>query len=556
MLDTDSTPPLTLAATPIRPRPRIDVSTLRAAVHATDYALALSGVHVPANVRIRWKAGFTTAAWRYTPPHVITIGDRLLVRATAATCADPIRIHGYVQSYYEHELAHACHTVSDLDAIVRELGRVLGMPTADPVEPCEVSGARHQQIAPWLVGAFRLLNVFEDARIEHRWRSETRRGFGWTVYEQSPPTPAASALACFERRIQTEGALPAIPGVDQAVADRYYAACCAAPDTWAIVTLVAQWWHEVGPYVESMDTEQSTDWKQDLLVALALHLGCLVPSEPGATTSAAQWESEACAIAMPEGDPGEVGRPSGQPIAVDAAGRDDAEATLCTSAVQLASYPTEIPTTAIDRLTDRLIRVLGRHQHTMTSWSPSRRVSARATLTGRAPFRHTVVGKGRSLSVALYVDCSGSMDGHHMDEARILIAGLSRLARTHYVTGDVILTATEEGEACQTVLPLPVAEDTIGRIVAYANGEGLEAALHATAARVCHRDLILVYSDGEITDAPIDKIALKARGVAPIGCYVGDAHQAERLARWFSPVLVAPTAEILADLIVRERRRV
>jgi len=222
--------------------------------------------------------------------------------------------------------------------------------------------------------------------------------------------------------------------------------------------------------------------------------------------------------------------------------------------VRLASHSAVVPEANVTRTVNQLARMLGDETRERDTHSPTRRLNLRGTLTGRAPFRERYTVSAGTLGVALVIDCSGSM-ADEMAEARVLVAALSALACRRLVRSVVILSAVYGRNPHQTVLALPVAPDTIGRLEGNGDMEGLETALLVTAPLLRTLDLTLVYTDGQIGDTPVNRARLAHEGIAPIGCYAGDPSMQTAIARWFAPVLIAPTAEALAADLIRTRRR-
>jgi len=96
----------------------------------------------------------------------------------------------------------------------------------------------------------------------------------------------------------------------------------------------------------------------------------------------------------------------------------------------------------------------------------------------------------------------------------------------------------------------PVPVDVIERLHAFGDAEGLQQALLANAKPFGEADQVLVYTDADICDTPLDRGELARRRIRPIGLYVGDAEQAKEMPRHFAEYLVRPNIEALAEAMV------
>jgi len=99
-------------------------------------------------------------------------------------------------------------------------------------------------------------------------------------------------------------------------------------------------------------------------------------------------------------------------------------------------------------------------------------------------------------------------------------------------------------------LAFPVPVDVIERLQAFGDAEGLQQALLANAMPFGEADQVLVYTDADICDTPLDRGELARRRILPIGLYVGDAEQATEMPRHFAEYLVRPNIEALAEAMV------
>lgn len=120
--------------------------------------------------------GLKTAYWRYEPPHKIVVGNDITKNYIKGINSS--KREYYVNSYYYHELAHAKYTEKNMKKLNAKL---------------------KEKHVP-----FKLFNLFEDARIEEKWRNEAGRKFKWSDCERINKHPKSDEELFFQM-IQTEG---------------------------------------------------------------------------------------------------------------------------------------------------------------------------------------------------------------------------------------------------------------------------------------------------------------------------------------------------------------
>ncbi len=124
------------------------------------------------------KPGFDTACWHYSfkdEAHKICIGDGIFDRISMGYT----NYQKIVDSYFIHEAAHSIYTCKNLVELQKKL--------------------KEEKLS------FRLFNLFEDAKIEHKIRENFGYNFNWTDFEDiSPDTPDEKATTTLFKIIQTE----------------------------------------------------------------------------------------------------------------------------------------------------------------------------------------------------------------------------------------------------------------------------------------------------------------------------------------------------------------
>lgn len=434
---------------------------------------------------------------------------------------------GYVAAYAHHELMHACVTRRDLKAADDEL-KAAKVP-------------------------FRLWNLFEDARIEARGRSEFGFPMKWLDYERV--TPAAKPGAYFFNLIQNCGNdSPALledssaPWVSR-VRDHYFKKALTADRFSDMLALLKEWVtefpedrRESGGKKKRGDQRDGADGAVDLEGGLTLQLDgetfdALVSlaqeqadgKKPGAALSPSMGTRHSITPVPDSSD---------DPVIRDAAVRE--------------------PNVELSRkVSERLAALLAPSARRERSIHHAKRISARALLAGRPDFyRRKVDGNPkRPVRITFFIDCSGSMGstgpaGVTAADGGIAVAmGLNELARRGLVTGHMVLHKGDRRAKCATYA-FPQPDDFFSRIPSDGYYEALEHAFGLTAEICRQSDYVFCYTDGHICDAAIDLVKLRAHGLRPIGLYCGDSELAEPLREWFASALIRPSVLELVEAIV------
>lgn len=484
---------------------------------------------------MRVKPGFPTACWSFRPPHVIFVGDGIGERAISGL--DPDGVDYYIQSHVHHEWAHKTWTVRDLRQVRKDLAK---------------------RKVP-----FSLFNLFEDARIEERYRVATERLFRW--WELEPVAPKGEPGSLLFLMIQTEN--------DQERA-RGYLAAIPPPVAGAAVVDVSALFDEVWAefYQPMLEVATSEDlypllekWVARFPGQSATNPGRgnekgeageqsdLETSEQMQADPAFAQSFAADAIEVPDGaapqDKSTDMLPGGKGEKLP----DNHVAETKNGNVLASSSMASLDTRRVDRLVPKFRKLFVQKSRTVRSEEPSKRISVKHFVLERPPFvRKELLGKAKR-KVELIVDCSGSMAGHHISEARVLVSLLSALARERMVEGHVILSAVIGYDSVWQSFRLPLANEVTERIHGFAGAEGLEYAMTANEKSLRDADFVMVYTDGQICDKPIDKARWHRKGVTTWGLYAGEDECRESLLKFFDKAVVRANVEAIVDAMLAAR---
>jgi hypothetical protein len=469
------------------------------------------------------KPGFTTACWAYLPPHRIYIGDGILEKAKPNLTTD--ETIEYFKKYAFHELGHLLWTSRDFITLNKDL-ESMNVP-------------------------FSLFNLFEDARIEHRYRNGLGTFFEWTKYE--PIAWSAKPLAVFFSLVQFEGDLERVKALASGSTmtaedaesihlliedvNSYYRRCLTADSSEDLYPVLKAWCKAYPPadsFIPSRGNGvEGKKGSADLKPMLDGQL---------AQESAAQFDAGTIDLNPPkvklEGK-ALKGAPKG-------ALPDEGNANL------LGDTPSDIDEKRAAAVAMRLGRLFESKSRLVTNEVPGKKLSMRHYVTDRPFYRHKMLQSIARKKVLLVVDCSGSMqEAPAISEGRLLVAALSLLASRGIVSGHVVLSAVSNGRTVWQRFALPMKLDNIQLIHAFGAAEGLENAIRSNIKLAQAADFVFVYTDGQICDAPIDKAKLHLQGVHTWGLYVGNNTKSlAALKEFFDKALVRDDAERLVEAML------
>lgn len=525
-----------LAAVPPTPPPRrypeVDAKFIGAVVQAEDIRGLSRKNKFSERKEVRVKPAFDTACWSYLPPHSIYMGADMLEKPTVRKGLTKEDQELYVLNHYKHELAHARWTIRDLVTAQQDLLKI-GVP-------------------------FSLWNLFEDAYIEERSRVEDRYFFYWTKYElvKFSPRPEsvffaliqhegdeAAVLSAIEAEVETLNIKPIrldAKGLEVAQSRReallkwyprvvpYYRRAVKAECSEDLFPLLQAWVEEFG--------KQETKELSDLFIGFGLQLkpetveqfneGTEVVS--GSPAPKKDDKDFTSGKAMPESNVPEIKKGS-----------------------VLSKKPTTVPWARAEKIAATLGKAFRDVVHSVGTWEPNRKFSARHAISGRAPFRvKEVLGKARQKVVFIF-ELSGSMRGKAVDEGRVLLAAVNILAQKGYIEGHVIFCNTEAFETYR----FPLGRDVIERVAATNSAEGLKLAIDANLKLVRQAERVMVYTDADIADLPMDREFLHMRSIFTWGLYAGqDQNAKDHLLEHFDKAIMRDNAEALADALLLQLR--
>ena len=417
---------------------------------------------------------------------------------------------------------------------------------------------------------FSLLNIFEDARIEHGARVAEGVPFEWYRWNALQSETKHPAELFFDR-IKREASTVYSPyrclwsgaatvqrlrgGVAESatrtaeVIDAFYREVIAAPSTLDVLALCVDW---VATFPEAKTPEE-----------LGLNASGCGYSSSGKSSGKVNAPTNYTGTF----DTADIGSlPAYEIAALDGfiqggttalAYSDDEfrDRFGCSAAPaeRVAGYY-EIDTRRIANVAGRLARLLGAvdSPRQRLAQSGARVVPLNAVLGEPMAFRTPTATHGKRRIVAIF-DQSGSMAHDWRDHGAIFAAALQTLAQRGVVDVDIILTGGHRSAKVPRAFPARL----FGRFACAEGCESIDRTLTKWKPNLVAADTVLIYTDGQLTDGDVNAGHWRSQGVDLIGCTVtpNADHRAkivrDALTKYFSRAIMAASGEELATAIVQ-----
>ena len=458
------------------------------------------------------KQGFNTACWTYhNGEHRIFVGDQAMDMVT-----DPCHHERLVESLVYHEMAHALFTERNL----AELQTVLS-----------------NKRVP-----FSMFNLFEDVRIEHKWR-ESRCAFDWG--EIMKMGAVETPIALLYGLMHLEGALPdhSLVKEEEERVLFFYRQTCHCASSYDVIDLCDRWIEmfgkEMPPESHGDPNQEGQSGTNDEFSGADLRHALQVSQtgEMGELEDGAQF-----VVGSTDDQVGVESQFDGAPV------NQDSENQQKNSLLLKWSEPVDHKKAAV--YAQLIKRCFELPALSMATHLPSKRINKRSLLgIEGVPDYSRKSRKGLSCKkVNLFVDCSGSMEGVPIENARLIIAMFNNLAASGIIECNVILSSSHAKHF--NPMKLPVSPKQVGCFARCDGLEHLENCFRANLNLMKSSDVNFVITDGYITDGDVDKGFYSSRGIFTIGLYCNQSSEGNDLKRWFNLGITRPTIEELVTQMV------
>jgi hypothetical protein len=468
-----------------------------------------------------------------------------------------IQVPALFRNVYEHEAAHSLWSDKDLKSF---------------------SALLASEGIPW-----RLCNLFEDCRIERRWFTGPRkyRAFGWTKWMPQPEPAdfgkisATKLLYCLKndggskrRSISMDcyRHFMSLPFFRKVYDFHYRIIHCR--EMKDLLPILREWLKEFPASGDDTIEEEGGLGTGDLKDSI---------SASGGSTKDVKAKDKAGNGAAPEkrsgaeGEKPEESNPEGKGYGVVHGESGTPEAGVADHSNPREREEAKYGISLAGMLTNAF-KSPGLLKAPRSA--PSKRLNVRGLLRGdwSRPFigaKHGAKGKPH---VSLLVDCSGSTAGAsaYVDRerrlapikvdagGRILVRALSTLARRGKITATVYATACG---GLHRKIELPIKSPfEISELRGFSSSEGIGDVLqpcHAVFKEISSRGkLVVCYTDGCITDTPVNQAALKERGLYTLGVCCSTHDTSAEMKKHFEGSMIRESLWGLADALVRQLRTI
>jgi hypothetical protein len=484
---------------------------------------------LPETYDLSWGSSSTTGCWRYdhaAKRHIISISP-----GAFDVIADKGVTRGQTELYkniYEHEAAHSLYTTKHL----KSLGTTL----------------KDMQI-PW-----RLMNLFEDIRIERIWwaHQRKRKHWRWTRWSKHPIDVATVTPTMLLFRFKSGDVGRSLPKALKAYSGipffgkvwgyftRITALSRVKNTTLDLVPILMDWLKDFPETGDDTIEGEGGDGTGDLEEAIEREGGKAEDIKGGLPRAPVHDPGRATPTPASETDEGEAPKSlvRNEPVVARRIAR------MLASAFR-SFGPTKAPTS-----------------------NSSKRINIKGLLRGdwSMPFIGKTIADNGAPHVTLIFDGSGSMSAHRAyierecktecragDAGRILVRALSELASKGLITGEVYLS-TAYGVTAKLSLPVKKVKD-FALLWGYSTAEGIGLVLKpgspSFAAITARSKLAIIYTDGDITDDPLDRRALKSKGLYTLGICCSSRDASAELKQHFDSFISRDSLFGLSDALVR-----
>lgn len=497
------------AAVPRTPATKVDplVASIRRSVESHWQDEVMLGRTATERHHVVTREGVNTGYWSWKGDrHSVTIGEA--IRETKPNIKGK---DAYIGAYLRHELSHALWTERDLEKLDQHCKRA-GIP-------------------------FRLVNLFEDARIEHKYREVYKTPFNWLDHEVMPPSDKPGAA--FFALIQAEGAMlhewKDLPAGDFRVrVAHYYERTIAAADSWEVLRIAMDWKKE---FPEACDERSLPQFAFDMLMSLQVATGAIDDTKG------------VCILVDGDGKPG---RGQKEESEERKGSNRDAEASNAINLDRKGEHPLtpeqmEQATMLANRMSAEFVTRKG---WSSTETATRRLNTRRLALDSSSVYRARTEARSGKIRIGVVIDLSGSMSGGPSEFARVVLTALAILSSRGHADGFVTLSSARGHET----FGLAMSDGQIAGVEGFDYAEGLQSTFRRMESKLKQCDLVMCLTDGNITDGPVDVARLKAAGVSCLGLYVGAEDNARRLTSWFAQSLCRPSIqEVIDEISIRIR---
>ena len=457
------------------------------------------------------KPDFATASWRfYQGKHQVVIGTDIFTNS--AVKMTNITKTKYLRAFLHHEFAHSIWTNKDLKNIV-DIVLSEGL-------------------------SFKIFNLFEDARIEEKMRHHTKKYFDWLIFEQLD-TPK-NALEIFFYIVQSEHKhnniirlkklVPASQYHELNAVFKFYQKVLDCKSSNEVIQILREW------YIHFPDTPRDLPSTEEYVYLF---------SEEAKSLNNGKYFDELIEgldnvlIAHDINNPDILH--SSSPIA----SYEVTPSSLLNKKKISIPFDVDLRDMLLDKM-EKLFLVPSRNEATQI---PSKRLNIKRLASGSDKiFRRKSVQILCKKKITIILDLSGSM-GATIENMRLIIDVLDKMASKNIIEGTLILSAVKFRDAKYEILPMPLMENIIERIVPSYQAEGLHNTMSKNIKLLSSSDFVWILTDGFIDEESLDKSYFHRYNIRTHAMYIGDISYKTQMQKSFDYVLCEKNVIDLAHVI-------
>lgn len=503
------------------------------------------------------KHDFDTACWCYDlmkDTHKIYIGDNIFER-TKEGFVDNGKI---VTSYFIHEAAHSIFTTKDLRGLQKEL--------------------KEEKLN------FKLFNLFEDARIEHKIRDTFGYNFNWTSFEEVPAdSDIEKATTTLFKIIQTEDResfdVPYYEKVKE-----YYKRITSSTSDKEMIKIMQNWIKDFPDDTKPENNKnqsnsknedndnnngknedngsEKNEEKSDLELAAELQLDSDFASEFEEDTKTVIGDSKKALDALEEELMKEIDVKFLNPVE---SGEQIVESSNSGRIFTAKEFEEKnIFPDKLEKAEERLRRILKSVEfETINTSSHDKKfhikgvVQALCGNPSAKPYKKNVEDDYEETKKRVFIlmDGSSSMSGLPQKNMLTFAVVANRLANQNLFEGWIGGSkVTENGQAETQAFRLPIDDGFITSFNADASSEGIGAAIRTHKEHMEQSDYIFVLTDGNIHDEDLQFLKHESPDLyeKTIGIYMGKkAHSnISDMEKWFNKTIIEPNFEDIVEKVV------
>jgi len=460
------------------------------------------------------KEEFNTASWRfYDNKHQIIIGADIFNNIEITTTfSQKLK---YIRSFLYHELAHSIWTEKDIKwiaSLLKEDGY-----------------------------SFQIFNLFEDARIEENMRKHTKMAFNWSNYEEmnTPQTPISMLFFIIQsehkykylNQIRKNLTLPQAKIFT--IVFTYYKKIVSSKSSLEIIPILKQWYLDFPDTIKDKGLEdihlytyESFSFVDDTLFENLLE---------GSTNILISKSAKKTPHNIRVAKANTRGSKSG-------------------NTKLLSDTKTDVPfdTKQRDILLKKMQKLFITSGKNISTRIPSKKLHIKNLLTRTDKiYKRKSLPKISKKKITIILDMSGSMCTT-IDNMRLLIDVLDRLARKNFIDATLILSASLNSKSIHQVLPMPLAQGTIERLNPDFSGEGLKNTMNKNINLLTRSDYVWIFTDGWINDT-LNKRDFHKYNIKTHAMYIGNSSSKKDMLKSFDYVIceesVADLSAVISELI-------